>query len=191
MNNILIQLIYELVRFEFPLSAITMAGTHGTNVAAGGPSGFPIGSGVGPVGSGVGAGGGTGTRALAMTPAQYVMTHLRNAGVPQGRPTGGAGLHYGSGGRATSRMSQSRRDRSPRPQRIRSRDRGHGGADMGVAESRFRTQPAGSQELQDWTVALEAVNYRLDTLERYSMLHAQSIAHLHENHGLPTGRLIR
>ena len=66
-----------------------MAGTQGTNVAAGGLRRFPSGTGVGSVGSGVGAGGSTGTRALPMTPAQHVMTHLGNAGVPQGRPTGG------------------------------------------------------------------------------------------------------
>ena len=64
-----------------------MAGTQGTNVAAGGLTGFPIGTGAGSVGSGVGAGGGPGTRALPMTPAQYVMTHFGKAGVPQGRPT--------------------------------------------------------------------------------------------------------
>ena len=84
------QFIHEfqiVVRFEFSRSAITMAGTHG------GLTGFPIGTGVGQVGSGVGAGGGTGTRALPMTPAQYVMTQLDNVGVPQGRPTGRTGFH--------------------------------------------------------------------------------------------------
>ena len=48
-----------------------MASTHGTNDAAGGLTGFPIGTGIGSSGSGVGAGGGTGTRTLPMTPAQY------------------------------------------------------------------------------------------------------------------------
>ena len=67
-----------------------MASTQGTNGAAGVLTGFPIGTGVG---AGAGASGDKGTRTSPMTPAQYVMTHLGNAGVPQGRPTGGDGFH--------------------------------------------------------------------------------------------------
>ena len=65
-----------------------MTNTQGTNVAAGGLTGFPNGAGIGASG----AGGGTGARTLPMTPVQRVMTQQENAGVPQGRPTGGTGF---------------------------------------------------------------------------------------------------
>ena len=57
------------------------------------------------------------------------------------------------------------------------------------AEERFRNQPAGPQEAEDWTVALEAVTDRLDTLERMSRLHGQSIFHIEEDRGMLLGKL--
>ena len=57
------------------------------------------------------------------------------------------------------------------------------------AEERFRTQPAGPQEAEDWTVALESVTDRLDTLERYSRLHGQSISHIEEDRAMLLGKV--
>ena len=52
------------------------------------------------------------------------------------------------------------------------------------AEERYRTQPAGPQEAEDWTAALESVNDRLDALDRYSKLHGQSIAHIEDDRAM-------
>ena len=114
-------------------------------------------------------------------------TQLGNAGVPQGPATARSGFHYGSAASSASTRS----NQSLRPQRIRSRDRGrwHRGADQDDAESRHRAQPAGPQDLQDRTEALAAVNDRLDLLDRYSMLHAPSVAHLNDDHALLSARL--
>ena len=57
------------------------------------------------------------------------------------------------------------------------------------AEERFRTQPAGPQEAEDWTVALESVSHRLFTLERYSRLHGQSISHIEEDRAMLLGKI--
>ena len=99
----------------FSFSAITTAGSIGTNVAtgaaasgqAGGFTGFPIG-----VGGGAGTQAGGNARLSPKQIQQYMTGQLEHAEVQQGRPTGGTGFHYGSGATSTSRMSQTRRDRS-------------------------------------------------------------------------------
>ena len=84
--------------------------------------------------------------------------------------------------------------RSSSAARLRPRSRDRGGryprASMQFqAEERFRTQPAGPQEEQDWTAALETVTDRLDTLDRMSRLHGQSIFHIEEDRGMLLGKL--
>ena len=127
--------------------------------------------------------------AARMTPQQIhqlTTANFGNAEVPQGRPTAGTGFNYGSGARSTSQPQPTRRNRSPR---MRSRDRGKRGADIDQAESRYRTQPAGPHELEDWSQALEAANDRLDSLRRYPALHAQPIAHLSDDHSMMVGKV--
>ena len=57
------------------------------------------------------------------------------------------------------------------------------------AEELFRTQPAGPQEEQDWIVALEGVTDRLDSLERMSRLHGQTIFHIEEDRTMLLGKV--
>ena len=112
-------------------------------------------------------------------------------------PTSGRiGIYHGSGAQRTGATSMppptagSQRSSSAARLRPRSRDRGgrYPRASMQFqAEERYRTQPAGPQEEQDWTVALESVTDRFDTLERMSRLHGQSIYHIEEDRAMLLG----
>ena len=51
--------------------------------------------------------------------------------------------------------------------RQRSRDRGNRGEDQIRAKARYRTRPAGPQELDDWIQACVELNDRLDSKEKY------------------------
>ena len=50
-------------------------------------------------------------------------------------------------------------------------------------ETDFQTTPAGPREGSDWLQTLEAVNDRLNSIERHHRLHAQTIAHMEEDRG--------
>ena len=98
-----------LFGFSLSFSAITMAGSIGTNVAtgagapaggqAGGFTGFPIG-----VGGGGGTHAGNDTRMSPQQIQQYMMGQLGDVGLPQGRPTRGTGFNYGHAKNAPAAM---------------------------------------------------------------------------------------
>ena len=123
------------------------------------------------------------------------------SGSGQTRTPTAMGFQHGSGairsgGSQPPTMGNSARPRSASAassHRPRSRDRGrYPRAPMQVeAEERYRSQPAGPQEAEDWTVALEALSDRLDTLERYSRLHGQSIAHIEEDRTMLLGKVLQ
>ena len=133
-------------------------------MASGGITGFPIG-GIVSVVPGAGM-----TRTPSMTGFQHGSGATRSGGGSQPPAAGNSSRMRSPNAVATHRRPRSRdRGRYPRaPSQIQ-------------AEERYRSQPVGPQEAEEWTVALEAVNDRLDTLERYSRLHGQSIAHIEED----------
>ena len=71
-----------------------------------------------------------------------------------------------------------------RPRRLRSRDRAER-----VPPRVGRASPAGEQEGMDWLQALETVQDRVETLERLTRLHAQSIAHQDQEHKKMHGKV--
>ena len=65
-----------------------------------------------------------------------------------------------------------------------------GGAESHRSISSIRRQsPVGNQEANDWLVALESVADRIDSLERYSRMHGQTITHLNESQTAAQTRL--
>ena len=141
-------------------------------MSSGGITGFPIG-GIVSVVPGAGM-----TRTPSMTGFQHGSGAIRSGGGSQ-PPAASDSAHL----RSSSAVAI--------PRRPRSRDRGRNprAPSQLQAEERYRSQPVGPQEAEDWTVALEAVNDRLDTLERYSRLHGQSIAHIEEDRTMLLGKI--
>ena len=133
-------------------------------MAAGGITGFPIGGGQIDIG-------------MTGTPSMVGFQHGSGATRSGGSQPPPAGRFTRSSSAARLRPRSRDRGRYPRPTM------------QFQAEERFRTQPAGPQEAEDWTVALEAVNDRLDALDRYSKLHGQSIAHIEDDRAMLLGKI--